>query len=445
MWNVIFQVCTPLALYQSLNQIFKILDSMMAAHISAQSVSAVAYLSQINMMLSAVGGGLAVGASLKISEAYGAGDYKLVKSRVSSLFCLCSIVGALVLLLILPFTTQFLKLAKTPEELISIGRQYFIVELIGMIISFFNNVYISIERARGNSKRILYLNFLSIGVKLILTAIFVYILNSGVTMIAVATMISQLVILGAAFINMRQKDNAFGFSVTSINLKGRVTIPMIRLSIPVIVEKIAFAFGKVVVNSMSTGYGTLTVGALGISNNIGGLTTNPQNGFQEGGAAIISQNIGAKKFDRALDAFKKLVIINIIIGAIGYSLTVGFLDYISLAFASSDIEFAHLIANVYHYEAMGCILLGINASVMSLLYGFGYTKLTLFVNFSRVFIFRIPILWALQSFTNLGSESVGIVMMASNILTGLLAILVAAIVVKKICKQNNLHFFKSST
>ena len=43
---------------------------------------------------------------------------------------------------------------------------------------------------------------------------------------------------------------------------------MIKLSVPVIVEKMAFSLGKVVVNSMSTVYGTLTVGALGISNNI---------------------------------------------------------------------------------------------------------------------------------------------------------------------------------
>ncbi|MFR4440243.1 MAG: MATE family efflux transporter, partial [Hungatella sp.] len=70
---------------------------------------------------------------------------------------------------------------------------------------------------------------------------------------------------------------------------------MIRLSIPVIIEKMAFSFGKVVVNSMSTIYSALTVGALGVSNNIGGFTTNPQNGYQEGAAAIISQNLGARQ------------------------------------------------------------------------------------------------------------------------------------------------------
>jgi putative MATE family efflux protein len=437
MWNVIFYVCTPLALYQSLNQLFKILDSIMAAHISAESVSAVAYLSQINLMLSAIGGGLAIGSSLKISEAYGAGNYELVKTRVSSLFGICGLLGLGILIFILPFTTKFLELANTPKELIAVGSTYFIIELIAMVISFFNNVYIAIERARGNSKRILYLNLFVIAVKLTLTACFVYVLKSGITMIAVATVVANLIISISAIINMRQKDNAFGFSIKSVSLKSKVVAPMLKISFPVMIEKVAFAFGKVIINSMSTMYGVLTVGALGISNNIGGLTTTPQNGFQEGAAAIISQNLGANNLKRALDAFKKVLIINIILGVIGMFLSLFFLDSISMLFAGSDQEFAKLIAKVYSYEALGAIALGINSAVMSLLYGFGYTKLTLLINFSRVFIFRVPILWALQRFTNLGSESVGIVMMVSNILVGALAVVIAVVVVKKVLKEKH--------
>ncbi|MDF2596648.1 MAG: family efflux transporter, partial [Clostridia bacterium] len=432
MWRVIFHVCTPLALYQSLNQLFKMLDTMMASHIGAESVSAIAYLAQINMTLAAVGGGLAVGASLKISEAYGSGDYELVKARVSSLFALSVILSVATLIFILPFTKQFLQFAKTPVEMIVLGSHYFVAELIGMVIGFFNNVYIAVERARGNSKRILYLNLWTIAIKLTLTAFFVYVLQSGIIMIAVATIISQLIILAAAFINMREKNNAFGFSFESISFKGKVTFPMIGLSLPVIAEKIAFSLGKVVINSMSSIYGTLTVGALGISNIIGGMTTTPQNGFQDGGAAIISQNLGANNPQRALDAFKKLLIINIIIGAAGTILTLVFLDYISWFFSGDNSVFASMIKHIYFFEAMACIPLGINAAVMALLYGFGYTKLSLFINFSRVFIFRMPVLWGLQTFTNLGSESVGIVMMVSNVLTGLLAIGVAAVMVKKI-------------
>ena len=441
MWRVVWYVCVPLALYQSLTQLFKIFDSMMAAHISANSVSTVAYLSQINLMLSALGGGLAVGASIKISEAYGAGDYKLVKQRVSTLFAMCGILGFGLLAVLVPFTPQFLRFAKTPEVFIAEGSQYFILELFGMVIGFFNNVYIAIERARGNSRRILSLNMIVIVLKLTLTALFVYVLHSGINMISIATIISQSALLIAAIVNMNQKGNAFGFSFASISFKKDIIASMVDLSVPVIIEKMAFSFGKVIINSMSTMYGALTVGALGISNNIGGFATNPQNGFQEGGSAIISQSLGGKEPKRALNAFKCILIINIGIGAVFMSLSLIFLNQLSALFAGSDAEFGQMISSIYRMEALGAIPLGINAAVMALLYGFGRTKVTLLINFSRVFIFRVPVLWLLQHFTKLGSISVGIVMAVSNISIGVTCVLIGFWEIRKICREYHISFF----
>ena len=435
MWKVVSYECTPLALYQSLNQLFKIFDSMMASYIGASSVSSVAYLSQINLMLSALGGGLAVGASIKVSEAYGAGDFKLVKRRVSTLFALCGILGGGLLLILIPFAPQFLRFAKTPEEFIAEGTTYFILDLIGTVLNFFNSVYIAIERARGNSRRILHLNMGVILVKLSLTALFVYGFHSGINMIAAATIISQCLMFAAAIYHLSQKGNAFSFAVRSISLKRRVVRPMILLSVPVIIEKMAFSFGKVVVNSMCTVYSPLTVGALGISNNLGGITTNPQNGFQEGGSAIISQSLGAGLPKRALEAFRCILIICIAIGAALMSLTLIFLEPISSLFAGGDPEFQKMICTIYKMEALGAIPLGINASVMALLYGFGKTRISLMINFSRVFIFRVPVLWALQNFTDLGDISAGIVMAVSNIATGILAVAVGWITVRQIRKQ----------
>lgn len=441
MGSVILQMGLPLALYQSLNQLFKIFDSMMASHISPSTVSAVSYLSQINLMLSALGGGLAAGAVIKVSQAYGAGDFELVKRRVSTLFAMCAILGGGLLLILVPFAPQFLRLMNTPEEFIAEGSTYFILELSALVIAFFNNVYIAIERARGNSRRILYLNAAVIALKLGLTAWFVYGLDGDINTISIATILSNLIMFAAAIINLNQKGSVFGFSAKAIAFRGNVVKPMLRLSFPVMIEKAAFAMGKVVINSMSTVYGSLTVGALGISNNIGGITTTPQNGFQDGGSAIISQNLGAKKPERALSAFKWMLVINTALGLVLMSLSLLCLRPLSHFFAGDDAEFAEMIRNIYRLEAIGAIPLGVNSSVMGLLYGFGKTKITLFMNFCRVFVFRIPVLWALQQFTDLGNVSAGIVMAVSNTASGTLAAVVAAIEIRLICKEYGIKFF----
>ena len=294
MLRVILYIGTPLALYQGLNMLFMVLDTMMASHISKESVSAVAYLSQLNLMLSAVGGGLAVGAGIQISRAYGEGNFTLVRKRVSSLYVICLAVGLAMLLGILPFTEGFLRLAGTPDELIAVGAAYFAVELVGLVIKFLNNVYIAVERARGNSQRIMYLNFLVIAVKLSLTAVFVYILHGDLVMIAVASLASQAVMLVFAVKNSLVGDGAFSFSKDAVTMDRETTKPMITQSIPVITEKVLFAFGKTVVNSMSTVYGATMVGALGVANNLGGITTNPQNGYQEGECDPRRGDLGAR-------------------------------------------------------------------------------------------------------------------------------------------------------
>ena len=276
--------------------------------------------------------------------------------------------------------------------------------------------------------------------KLGLTALFVYVFNMGIVMIGVATLISQAIITVAGIYNLREKDTAFSIDRKEMSMEKEVVGPVIKVAYPVSIEKVAFAFGKVVVNSMSGHYGSLTVGALGISNNMSGLTTSWQLGMQDGAASIISQNLGAGKIKRVVEAFWKTLIINVCIGMIGMTVSFTFLEQISALFASSqggyNREFQEMIMHIFVYDSGGsAIPLAINASVMALLFGLGYTKRTLFINFMRIFVYRIPVLWALQNFTNLGSEAVGVMMMISNICTAVTAMCMALAVLRKLKKQ----------
>ncbi|MBQ7434576.1 MAG: MATE family efflux transporter [Oscillospiraceae bacterium] len=437
MWKVVLYVGTPLALYQGLAALFTILDTLMASHISKESVSAVAYLAQLRLMLSSVGGGLAVGAGIQISRAYGEGDFLLVRKRVSTLYATSLSVGLLMLAVILPFTGGFLRLAGTPAELITVGRQYFIVQLFVMVVNFLNEVYIAVERARGNARRIFLLNIAVIVVKLSLTALFVYVLESGLVMIAVASLLSELTMFAFAVHFSLIGDSAFSFSPKAVSFRERrVLEPMVRQSMPVIAEKALFAFGKTIVNSMCTVYGALMVGAMGVSNNLGAITTNPQNGYQQGSSAIISQNYGAGKYRRMLDAFYATAVINMLLGALISGLELWQLHFLSGLFDGGSDDFRRMIALVYRYEALGAVPLGFNAAVMALLYGLGQTKLTLVLNFARVFVFRIPVFWFLQHCTSLGEASVGIVMMVSNISVAVAAGVTALVVIRRFKREH---------
>ncbi len=436
--QVILSTCAPLALFQALQSIFKILDALMAAYIGAEAVSAVSALSQITLMVTALGSGLAVGGSIKISEAYGRGDHEAVRQRVSAVYFMAILVSLAVAVTLIPFAEGFLRLLKTPEELIATGVGYFRIEILTLVIQFFNTVFIAITRSRGRAKQILNLNMVVIVVKLGLSAFFVYVLHSGVVMIAVATLISQALLLVFALMSMSRDDGAFRFSFRNICLKQETVGPILNLSYPVSAEKVLFAAGKVIVNSMSGLYGGLTVGALGISNNIGGLTTSWHLGFTDGAAPLISQNRGAGKYRRTLQLYWWLLAVDVAIGVIGLALVSATLPWLARVFAQSgdhfDPEFCEMIVAIHKWEMLGYITLGVNSATLALLLGYGYSKLTMILNAARVFVFRVPVLWAFQQFTSIGAEAVGMTMMISNVCTGLSAIVFAIPVVRHVRK-----------
>ena len=437
--GLLITTCLPLALFQALQTIFKILDTLMASHIGASQVSAVAALSQITLMVTALGSGLAVGGCIKISEAYGKGDYEAVRRLVATVYSLAVVISVVVAVVLVPFAEGFLRLLRTPEELIIAGVGYFRIEILTLVIQFFNTVYIAIERSRGHAKKILSLNMVIIVVKLSLSAFFVYGRGGGLNMIAAATLISQTVMLAYVIYNMSHDDGAFRFSFHSIQWKKGMVLPVLNLSYPVTAEKVLFNAGKVMVNSMSGVYGGVTVGALGISNTIGGLTTSWHVGLTDGAAPLISQNRGAGQYRRTLHIYGWLLLLEVLVGAVGLLLVSQTLPWLAEIFARSkdsfDPEFCALIVEIHRWEMLGYVTLGINSATIALLLGYGYTKLTLLLNVARVFVFRVPVLWALQRFTELGAESVGITMMVSNVCTGLAAAVIAVPVVIRILRK----------
>lgn len=434
--RVLLSTCAPLALFQALQSIFKILDAMMASHIGSDAVSAVSCLSQITLMITALGSGLAVGGCIKISEAYGRGDYDAVRHRVATVYAMAVAVSIVLAVTLIPFAVPFLRLLQTPEDLITVGVGYFRIEILTLVINFFNTVYLAIERSRGHAKKILALNMVIIVVKLSLSAIFVYVLHSDLVMIAVATLVGQALLLCYAVFTMLRDEGAFRFSVKNIRLKKDTTLPILNLSYPVSAEKMLFAAGKVVVNSMSGLYGGLTVGALGISNNIGGLTTSWHIGFNDGAAPLISQNRGAGLYKRTLQLYWRLLLIDVAIGVIGLVTVSYALPWLAQIFARSEAEFdqnfCDMIISIHRWEMLGYITLGINSATLALLLGYGYTKLTMLLNVARVFAFRVPVLWFLQQFTDMGAEAVGVTMMVSNVCVGVTAVIVAIPVILKI-------------
>ncbi|MCX7657001.1 MAG: MATE family efflux transporter [Treponemataceae bacterium] len=438
LWGVVIQIGLPLVFYNGISQVFSFLDTVIAASMGASVVSIVSFVSQIQSLFTALSAGLGVGGGVLIARALGAHDIRTVHRLIGSLWMLILGILTVILTLSLPLAPWILRRFNMPEELLNVGVFLFRIELVGLVFVFINTIYFAIERAHGNTGRIFWWNLLILSTKLGTTLLFVHILRLGPLSLSWASLIAQAlvsILAGGTFI--KHEGKAIFKTIQRERFRITELKTIVSLSTPVFLEKFIFNYGKAVVNSMSAAYGSMAIGALGVSNRIGGLVTMPPIGFQEAEATIISQNLGNRNQKRAFETFKITCAINIVLGIFFFILMSICKDTLIHLFARGDPLFSEEIAKVYNYERYASVLLAISSSVMGLLYGFGYTRISMILNLLRLFVFRIPPLWYFQKYTTLKTEGLGLSMMISNMMMGISAIIAALLVIHRWKKETS--------
>ncbi len=436
MYKTILYISMPVAIYNLINQLFNFLNSLIVANLGKEVFSMVSYISTIQFMLTSLGAGLSVGGGILIAKYYGEGDYNKTKDYISNLNIFTFFICILLVICTEPFAEVILRASGVDENMIHTGAIYFRIEVMSVVWMFINQIYMTIEKARGNTKKIMYLNFLVVAIKLVLSYIFVKMLGLGVISVAVATFISHFTFTLVAFESMLfNKNNPFKMNLKGLTVKFGIIKEIFMLSFPIIFEKVAFSFGKVYVNTLGSAYSPTAVGALGVSNQICGIVTTFPGGFQSGETTVISQNIGNKNVGRAIEAFKVTLIINIIYSLITVFMMYMFTEQIVNLYAKTDVQFANEIRTIFQIELCATIMLNISTTILGLLYGFGHTFIALIINMLRIFVFRIPVVLYFVKYTNLGIEALGYSMFISNFMVGVISIICAIFILKKISRK----------
>lgn len=430
---VVLSISLPLILLGAFSYLSGIIDTVVVAKSDNNALSSVVMISQIKNLFTALGSGFATGCSIIAARLIGRGEYdkaKQVANTVITIFC----AGAVVLVgAFMPLSKGVLRLAGLTEEMAANGLGYFRIQIVSIGVSMFNSVFLGLEKARGATLNIMFVNIMSMSLKLAFTVIFVTALDLGTTMVAVSTLLADVSVTIYAVANLARKNFLFHFSLKNTGFKKDLIFTLCSLSIPVFLGKFVFSMGKVIVNSLAIGYGEDAPGALGVSNQISGSVTNITNCTEDSESSIESYNLSAGQYSRMIRIFFCTLALNLIISTIGFVILTVFKDGISLYFADGDAEKAKLIGRIFGYEKIGIVALGVNAAVNGLIYGIGWTKLSMICNLARLFAFRIPsMLVMINCFPSLGAESLGIAMLISNVGIGLMSVVIGTVCLVKI-------------
>lgn len=430
---VVLSISLPLILLGAFSYLSSIIDTVVVAKIDNNALSSVVMISQIKNLFTALGSGFATGGSIIVARLIGRNEYDTAKQAANTMISIFALGALLLVTVLMPLSKGILLLMGLTEDMADSGLGYFRIQLVSIGVLMFNTVFLGLEKARGATVNILFVNIMSMSLKLLFTVTFVSVFYQGTETVALSTLMADISVTCYAAVMLIRKRYLFHYSFKNTRFKKEFIFPLCSMSIPVFLGKFVFSMGKVIVNSLAIGYGEDAPGALGVSNQISGSVTNITNCTEDSESSIESYNLSAGYYSRMIKIFFCTLTVNLIISSVGFLILTVFKDSISMYFADGNPEKALLIGKIFGYERIGITALGVNAAVNGLVYGIGYTKLSMVCNLARLFVFRIPsMLIMINCFPDMGAESLGIAMLISNVGIGLMSVVIGTVCLIKI-------------
>lgn len=242
--------------------------------------------------------GLSSGATVIISQYYGAKKQEEVKKTVHTAIALSIAGGAAIMVLGFLFSGAALRAMNTPDDIFSLSVVYMRVYFLGVIPSLIYNMGSGILRAVGDSKRPLYFLILSCIVNIILDVLFVTVLKLGVIGVAAATALSQVISALMVMAALIRAEDSYRLYLKEIRFSPVLLHNIIRIGLPAGMQTSMYSISNLIVQSSINSFGTDTVAAWTAYGKIDGIFWMIMGAYGVSITTFAGQNFGAGKYDR---------------------------------------------------------------------------------------------------------------------------------------------------
>ena len=322
-WKRIVLFAIPLFWGHLFQQFYNTADTLIVGNfLGSNALAAVSSSGSLILLLVGLFNGVSIGASVIIGKYFGAGNMKELRRAIHTTigFGLCC--GVAVTLIGQIAAPQILRLMGTPEEVLVNSLVYFRIYFLGALGFVMYNFFMGILQALGDSKHPLIYLIISSVTNIILDLILIAGFRFGVGAAALATTISQFL---SAFLCLRQlmhNPEEIRVSLKEVRLDHKMVPQIISNGLPTGIQNSIISVANVFVQSNINKFGALAVAGCGSYSKIEGFGFLPVTCFSLAMTTFISQNLGAKQYDRA----KKGAIFGIVC-SVTLAELIGFLVY----------------------------------------------------------------------------------------------------------------------
>ena len=299
-YTLMLSFTLPIFLSQVFQQLYNTADAFIVGHwLGTDALAAVTSSGTLIFLMVSFFTGTAMGAGVVISRYFGAGDGDKVSRSIHTVLAFGLVSGIAMTVVGVLLTPTFLKWMQTDPEVMDEAVEYFRWYFMGSLALVLYNICRSIMNALGDSRRPLYYLIFSSVLNVLLDLLFIAVMGWGVWSAAVATVISQAASVVLCMAHLLRKGELFTVDMKKIRFHKDMLIEIIRYGLPSGVQNSVIAFANVIAQSQINSFGKLAMAGYGTHAKIEGFAFLPITSFSMACTTFISQNLGAKQYDRA--------------------------------------------------------------------------------------------------------------------------------------------------
>lgn len=393
--NVVGQLmkfAVPFMISNLVQSLYSVADMFIVGrYAGTYSMSGVNIGGQVTFIITNIVFGLCTGGTVLIAQYRGLGNQEGLKKTIATLMTLMVWASLIMTVVMLALKVPILHLMQTPKESFDEANNYLMVTVIGILFILGYNVFSAILRGMGDSRRPFYFVSIACVTNIILDIWFVGPLDMKAYGAALATIISQALSMLLCVVYLRRHNFPFDFKPSSFRIDKELLRKIFAIGTPSAVQSgvtsFSFAIITVLVNMIG---GVEASAAVGVVSKFNGFAIMPAVAMSASISTMSAQNIGAGKWDRALECCKVGTIIAAAISTVIFVIAQTFPEAV-LGFFNDDPV---MIAYGVKYMRSFCfdyLLVPYVFCLNGLFVGAGHTTFSLINNMLSALILRIPV------------------------------------------------------
>ena len=304
-WRHLLHFSLPMAIGLLFQQLYNTVDTVVVGQfVGKEAQAAVGSTGSIIYTVVGFCAGLASGATVLISQRYGAHDgqglSRAVHTTISVTFLLSLLATALGQLMIDPM----LRFMQTPENVMDEAHEYLSIYFYGVSGVLFYNMGGGVLRAVGDSRRPLVFLIISALLNTALDLLFVLHLGMKVDGVAYATILSQIISALLILITLSREPGAYGLRWRQLAIDRVSLRSILRVGLPTSVQTAVTSFSNVFVQSYINSFGDACMAGYGIYNKVDAFVMIPMQAIGLASTTFVGQNWGAKQPRRAREGVR---------------------------------------------------------------------------------------------------------------------------------------------